>query len=38
MNMVDPPLQMFPGLSKEILPIVGIVAVLDDNFVDGEVQ
>jgi len=38
MNMVDPPLQMFPGLTNEILPIVGIVAVLDDKFEQGEVQ
>ena len=36
--MVDPPLQMFPGLTNEILPIVGIVAVLDDKFEQGEVQ
>lgn len=38
MNMVDPPLHMFPGLTKEILPIVGFVAVLDEKFESGEVQ
>jgi len=38
MKLKDPPLEMFQGLRKEMLPIVGAIAKLDESFTEGHIK
>lgn len=36
--MRDPPLEIFQGLKKEMLPSIGFIAKIDENFKEGHLQ
>uniref|UniRef100_A0A7S3MVM5 Uncharacterized protein n=1 Tax=Strombidium inclinatum TaxID=197538 RepID=A0A7S3MVM5_9SPIT len=38
MALYEPPTQMFPGLTKDMLPSIGVVPRLDPNFKEGNIQ